>query len=240
MASVSSSAVAFRVPFAAWIFSSLGKKTIVALTGIALVLFVIGHLAGNLTFFAGPDWLNSYGQHLRDLGPLLWAARIGLLAAVFFHIYFTMLLWKENQAARPQKYAVSAPMKTTVFARTMRLTGLFVLAFVVFHLAHFTWGWVQPHSAHLKDSLGRHDIYTMVVTGFAHPLIALIYVVGLFLLTFHLSHGIGSLFQTLGLSTSKLRPFYENLARGLAWVLFLGYVAIPISVQLGLGQGVLK
>ncbi len=239
MASVTSSAVAFRLPFSAWIFSSLGKKTVVAVTGIALVLFVIGHLLGNLTFLAGPEWINSYGQHLRDLGPLLWVARIGLLVAVGLHIYFTMLLWKENQAARPQKYAVFAPMKTTVFARTMRLTGLFVLAFVIFHLAHFTWGLVQPQYAHLEDSTGHHDIYAMVVHGFSNPLISLFYIAGLFFLTLHLNHGVASLFQTLGVTTKRMRFFYETLARGIAWLLFLGYISIPISVLLGVGKGVL-
>ena len=121
-----------------WLFSSIGKKTVVALTGIVLVLFVIGHMLGNMTVFFGPNVINAYAMHLRDLGPLLWLIRLFMLTCVVLHIWFTMLLWKENMAAHPQKYAVFAPMKTTIFARTMRLTGLFVLAFVVFHLAHFT------------------------------------------------------------------------------------------------------
>ena len=88
-------------PVTAWLFSSIGKKTVVAVTGILLVLFVIGHLLGNLTFFCGPDWINAYAVHLRDLGPLLWVVRLGLLAAVGLHIFFTMKLWQENHAARP-------------------------------------------------------------------------------------------------------------------------------------------
>ena len=122
----------------AWLFSSIGKKTVVAVSGIVLVLFVIGHMLGNMTVFFGPDIINAYAMHLRDLGPLLWLVRLGMLTAVGVHIWFTMLLWKENLAAHPQKYAVFAPMQTTIFARTMRLTGLFVLAFIVFHLAHLS------------------------------------------------------------------------------------------------------
>ncbi len=226
----------------AWLFSSLGKKTVVAVTGIALVLFVIGHLLGNLTFFFGPVAINSYAMHLRDLGPLLWIARISLLGAVVLHIYFTMLVWKENQAARPQKYAVKATMKTTVFARTMRLTGLIVLAFVVFHLAHFTLWWVDPNYSTyhaVVDGHEVHDVYRMVITGFSNPIVSIFYIVSLALLTSHLSHGIGSLFQTLGITSKRMRPVYENAGKILAWALFVGYAAIPLSVLLGLGKGVL-
>lgn len=242
MAVVTSSPVPARLPLLAWLFSSIGKKTVVAVTGIALVLFVIGHLLGNLTVFFGPDTINSYAMHLRDLGPLLWVIRLGLLTVVGLHIWFTMLVWKENQAARPQKYAVSAPMKTTIFARTMRLTGLIVLAFVAFHLAHFTLLIVHPEYAGFHTELdGRevHDVYKMVVLGFRSPLVSGFYVLSLALLASHLSHGVGSLFQTLGLSNNTLRPLYETAARVLAWALFAGYAAIPISILVfGLGKGV--
>jgi succinate dehydrogenase / fumarate reductase cytochrome b subunit len=222
----------------AWLFSSIGKKFVVALTGSVMVLFVIGHLLGNTTIFFGPNAVNSYAMHLRDLGPILWVARLGLLGAIVLHVYFTMLLWKENQAARPQKYAVSAPMNTSVFARTMRLSGLIVLAFVALHLAHFTWHWVQPANATFYTELdGRraHDVYAMVVLGFRNPLVSIFYIFSLGLVAFHLSHGIGSLFQTLGLSNNTLRP----AAKILAWALFAGYSAIPISILVfGLGKGI--
>jgi succinate dehydrogenase / fumarate reductase cytochrome b subunit len=240
-ASTASVQTLWQVPLA-WIFSSIGKKFVVAVTGAAMVLFVIGHLLGNTTIFFGPDAVNSYAMHLRDLGPLLWVARIGLLAAIGLHVFFTMLLWKENQAARPQKYAVSAPMKTTVFARTMRLSGLIVLAFVAFHLAHFTWHWVQPSNAEFHTQLdGRevHNVYAMVVLGFRNPFVSIFYIFSLGLVAFHLSHGIGSLFQTLGLSNSTVRPAYETAAKALAWLLFAGYSAIPISILVfGLGKGI--
>ncbi len=156
----------------AWLFSSLGKKTVVAVTGIALGAVRDRPFAGQSHLFLRSGGDQFYAMHLRDLGPLLWVARIGLLGAVVLHIYFTMLVWKENQAARPQKYAVKAPMKTTVFARTMRLTGLIVLAFVVFHLAHFTLWWVDPNYSTyhaVVDGHEVHDVYRMVITGFSNP-----------------------------------------------------------------------
>ena len=224
----------------AWLFSSIGKKTVVAVSGIVLVLFVIGHMLGNLTVFFGPDMINAYAMHLRDLGPLLWVVRLGMLSAVAVHIWFTMLVWKENLAAHPQKYAVFAPIETTMFARTMRLTGLFVLAFIAFHLAHFTLFLVNPGYAGFHTDLhGQqvHDVYRMVIVGFRNPIVSLFYIVALALLAFHLSHGIGSLFQTLGITDTKLRPIYETGARALAWALFVGYVSIPVSVLFfGLGN----
>ena len=209
-----------------------------------LVLFVIGHMVGNLTVFFGPDVINAYAMHLRDLGPLLWLIRLFMLTCVVLHIWFTMLLWKENLAAHPQKYAVFAPMETTIWARTMRLTGLFLLAFIVFHLAHFTLLIVDPGYANYHAELhGRevHDVYRMVIVGFQNPVISLFYIVSLALLAFHLSHGIGSLFQTLGVTDQKMRFYYETGASILAWVLFVGYVSIPISILFfGLGNGVEK
>ncbi len=229
-----------NLPLLGWFFSSIGKKTVVALTGIGLVLFAAGHLVGNLTFFIGPDAINTYAVKLQSLGPLLWVIRFGLLAVVGLHIYFTMLLWVENRKARPQKYAVFAPMKTSVFARTMRLSGLFVLAFIVFHLAHFTVRIVDPAYANLHTMLdGKevHDVYAMVVLGFSNPIVSIFYVIALFLLSLHLSHGISSLFQTLGVTNKRFRPLFEFAAKVVAWLLFLGYSAIPLSVLLfGVGK----
>ncbi|MBE2205204.1 MAG: succinate dehydrogenase cytochrome b subunit [Chthoniobacterales bacterium] len=224
-------------PLLLWLLSSIGKKTIVALTGIALVLFVTGHLFGNFTLFLGPDWLNSYALHLQGLGPLLWVIRLGLLGVVGLHILFTMLLWKENQAARPKKYIASDPIQTTVFARTMRLSGLCVLAFIVFHLAHFTLCVVDPSFKNLHTTLDGqpvHDVYRMVVLGFSNVPVSLLYIGGLFLLTLHLSHGIGSLFQTLGITNRSTRPTIELVTKAYAWLLFLGYISIPISVLTGI------
>jgi succinate dehydrogenase / fumarate reductase cytochrome b subunit len=221
--------------------SSIGQKTIVALTGIVLILFVFGHLAGNLTIFLGPDWINSYAQHLRDWSPLLWTVRVILILAVVLHIYFTMLLWNSAAKATPQKTVFRTQIQTNVFSRTIRLSGLIVFAFVVFHLAHFTWGFVQPQYAHLNTGEGHHDVFTMMIYGFRNPYIVAFYILGLALLSFHLSHGIGSLFQTLGLSNRTLQPFFNAIGRWIAWILFLGYVSIPLSIFFfGLGKDFVK
>ncbi|MFZ4775789.1 MAG: succinate dehydrogenase cytochrome b subunit [Terrimicrobiaceae bacterium] len=224
-------------PIISWLFSSIGKKTIVALTGIILVMFVAGHLLGNFTIYLGRDWLNWYAAHLQSLGPLLWVIRLVLLGVVGSHILFTMLLWKENQAARPKKYIASDPIKTTVFARTMRLSGLIVLAFIIFHLAHFTAGLVDPSFKNMEAMLDGHEVhdcYGMVVKGFSNVPVVILYIVGLTLLTMHLSHGLGSLFQTLGITNRKLRPVLEIATRGIAWLLYLGYISIPLSVLTGI------
>ena len=169
-----------RTPQSPGCFLRSARKPSSPLTGIVLVLFVIGHMLGNMTVFFGPDVINAYAMHLRDLGPLLWLIRLAMLTVVVAHIWFTMLVWKENLAAHPQKYAVFAPMKTTIFARTMRLTGLVVLAFVAFHLAHFTLFLVNPAYAGFHTDLhGQqvHDVYRMVIVGFRNPFVSLFYIV---------------------------------------------------------------
>jgi len=216
----------------------------VALTGILLVLFVTGHLLGNFTFFFGPDAINAYAKNLHSLGPLLWLIRAGLLAVLVTHIAFTVLLWKENHAARPTRYTASNRLETTVFARTMRLSGLVVLAFVVFHLAHFTAQVINPEYKLMKANLNGemvHDVYGMMVAGFGSVPIVAFYVIGLFLLTMHLNHGLGSLFQTLGITNQHVRPLLELSTKAYAWLLFVGYASIPLSVLVfGLGKNVAK
>src|SRR5207245_9105253 len=123
---------------AAFYPSSVGKKMIVAITGIILILFVIGHLLGNLQIFIGPDWINGYSQHLRDLGPLLWAIRLFLLTAVIIHIWVTIDLTIVNRCARPVIYIDRCYVKATFASRHMVMRGLIVLAFIIYHPAHST------------------------------------------------------------------------------------------------------
>jgi len=214
--------------------SSIGRKWIVALTGIVLVLFVIGHLLGNLSIFLGPDAMNAYAAFLKSTGELLWVVRIVLLTCVVLHIWFTITLWRENLAARPQKYAVKNKLGTTVYARLMRISGLTVLAFVLYHLAQFTWQSFNPEYKTWLDPQGRHDVYRMVVTAFSCPLVSGFYILAVGLLGMHLSHGIASLFQTLGITTEKMRPLFEKGGLIVAWVIFLGFASIPTAVLLGL------
>jgi len=220
-------------PILGWAFSSLGKKSIVAVTGLMLIGFLVVHLLGNLTVFFGQDAMNTYAEKLHSLGGLLWIARIGLLAVFGLHIGFTISLILENRAARPQKYVAGDRVGSSVFVRTMRYTGFIVLAFVIFHLAHLTLGWVQPAVYSMVDGLGRPDVYSMVVIGFQNVPISLFYIFALILLTFHLSHGIGSLFQTLGLSNHRLRPLLSLAGKAFAWILCAGFIAIPLFILLG-------
>ena len=214
--------------------SSIARKWIVALTGIVLVLFVIGHLIGNLSIFLGPDAINAYAQFLKNLGEILWLIRIVLLACVGLHIWFTIALWRENRAASPQKYAVKNNLQTTVYARLMRISGLTVLAFVLFHLAEFTWQAFTPEYKTWVDVQGRHDVYRMVIAGFSNPFVSAFYILAIGLLAMHLSHGIASLFQTLGITTAKIRPVFDRGGLIVAWVIFAGYISIPLAVFFGL------
>ena len=208
---------------------------IVAFTGIILVLFVVGHLLGNLQIFLGPDWINGYSQHLRDLGPLLWLIRIVLLATVVMHIYFTILLAIENRHARPEPYIDRDYVKANWASRHMVVSGLVVLAFIIFHLLHFTARKFNPQFPLLKlDPLNRNDVYSMMVYGFENVYVSIFYVVGLFLLTLHLTHGSSSCFQSLGLNDRKLTPRLALGGRIFAWLLFAGYTSIPIAILLGL------
>ena len=214
--------------------SSIGKKFVVALTGVVLIAFVIGHLLGNLQIFIGPDWVNGYAEHLRELGPLLWAIRIGLLITVLLHIYFTILLAIENRRARPKGYVRKEYVKASLASRHMVVSGLVVLAFVVFHLLHFTARKFNPKFPLLQnDPLNHYDVYSMMVYGFQNVYVSAFYIIGLFLLTLHLTHGASSFFQSLGLNDKKLTPRLAFLGRVFAWLLFVGYASIPIAVLLG-------
>jgi succinate dehydrogenase cytochrome b subunit len=220
-----------------WTFchSSIGRKIIVAVTGLILILFVIGHLLGNLQIYLGPDCINSYSQHLRDLGPLLWLVRGILLVTVILHIYFTILLAIENRRARPDPYRGKEHVKATWASRHMAVSGLVVLAFIVFHLLHFTGHNFNARFPLLKDDpLNRYDVYSMMVYGFQNVYVSAFYIVGLFLLTLHLTHGSSSFFQSLGLNNKRLTPRLARAGRILAWLLFIGYTSIPVAVLLGL------
>jgi succinate dehydrogenase / fumarate reductase, cytochrome b subunit len=215
--------------------SSIGKKMIVAVTGVILMLFVIAHLLGNLQIFLGPRWINDYAQHLRDLGVLLWLVRLVLLIAVILHIYFTIDLAITNRRARPQGYVEMENIKATFASRHMVVSGFVVLAFIVYHLAHFTVRTTDRRFALLKaDPLGHYDVYSMMVYGFQNIYVSTFYIIGLLLLTLHLTHGASSFFQSLGLNDKKLTPRLAFAARIFAWALFVGYTSIPVAVLMGL------
>lgn len=221
-------------PVVAFYQSSIGKKIVVAVTGLCLMLFVLGHLLGNLQIYLGEEQLNSYSQHLQDLGPLLWIVRIALLAIVVIHIISTIQLAIQNRVANPQKYAIAGYQRSTRASRTMVITGLIVLCFIIFHLLHYTFQVTHPEFRDLHDAQGRHDVYHMMITGFKEPLISFFYALGLFLLASHISHGSQSMTQTLGINNRKISELIFNGGRAFSWFVFIGYVSIPMAILLGI------
>ena len=207
---------------------------IVAATGGVLILFVLGHLLGNLQIFIGPSWINSYAEHLRQLGPFLWVIRGSLLVIVVVHIYYTIRLAVENRRARPERYRRKDIVKATLASRSMVMSGLVLLAFIIYHLLHFSFRTTDPRFATLPhDPLGHYDVYSMMILGFSHPLVSVFYIFSMFLLCLHLSHGSSSFFQSLGLNNKKLAPRLAWGGRAFAWLLFVGYSSIPAAVLLG-------
>ena len=226
--------------------SSLGRKFVMAVTGLALFGFVIGHLLGNLQVFLGPDTLNAYGALLHSNVELLWGARIGLLVCIFLHICMAISLSAENRAARPVRYAVDDPPEASLSSKTMLISGLIVLTFIVYHLLHFTaqYEWVNgtgKNFQELVDDQGRHDVYSMVIVGFRNPLVSFFYLIGVGLLCLHLSHGVSAMFQSLGLKTKEWEPFITKASDVIAVLLLLGYASIPLAVLFGaIGKEVAK
>jgi succinate dehydrogenase / fumarate reductase, cytochrome b subunit len=213
--------------------TSIGRKLLVALTGVALLGFVVAHLLGNLQVFAGPEQLNAYAEGLRDLGPLLWAARLLLIATAVAHVVLTLQIAAENRAARPEGYAATAHVESTASARSMTLTGLMILAFVLYHLAHFTWGLAHPEYGGRLDAQGRLDVYTMVVASFRQWPIVALYVVAMVLLGLHLRHGVSSIFQTFGWNHPRYNVLLRRAGPVVAGLIVAGNIAIPLACLLG-------
>ena len=209
--------------------SSIGKKWIVALTGLVLVGFVTGHMIGNLQIFLGPEALNKYAAFLQGLGEILWLIRGFLFACLGVHIITTILLAIQNSQATPQKYAVNNPQAATIAAKTMAWTGSIIAAFLAFHILHFTTLSIHPEWKLWEDAEGRHDVYSLVITGFRDPLATGFYLLGVFLLCMHLSHGVQSFIQTLGVRTRKIAEPITTLSPYFAGIVFLGYAAIPMA-----------
>ena len=220
--------------------STLGKKYLMAVSGLALLLFVIGHMLGNLQIFLGQEALNAYGAFLKSKAGLLWSARIGLIGLVFLHLWSAITLNAKNKDARPVRYRVNRAVGATYASRTMVWSGVIVLAFIIYHLLHFTLGVTDPNFLKLKDEAGRHDIYTMVIQGFSHPLVSAFYIVAMALLCTHLSHGASSLFQSLGFRSGPQKRWADRIALLLAWGIFVGNSSIPIAVLMGFGKEALK
>ena len=210
--------------------SSVGLKIVMALTGIVLFGFVIGHMIGNLQVYLGPEVFNHYAELLRELGHgmALWIARAGLLVAVGLHIWSAWRLTLMNSAARPVGYREVERRESTYASRTMRWSGVILLLFIVYHLLHFTIG---VHAVHPQFVPG--DAYHNFVTGFQNPLVSGFYVLAMLALGLHLYHGAWSFMQTLGLS----HPRYDHLRYAFAalvtLVILAGNISFPVAVLTG-------
>ncbi len=220
-------------PLLAFLWSSIGKKWVVGISGSLLVLFVLAHLAGNLTIYIGPfgEGINVYAQTLHASPLILWAARGGLVVIFLVQLVTALSLVLENRRARPQRYAVKARLQSTIFARSMALSGLVVLSFLIFHVLQFAAGFSSY--SHLYDLEGRHDVAAMIVMSFHNPLVSGFYLLSILLLGMHLSHGISSIFQTFGLSGRKSSSLIRRGALVVSWVLMAGFASIPVAAVSG-------
>ncbi len=236
--------------------SSIGRKFLMAITGLILTGFAFGHLLGNLQIFGHPDQINGYAHFLQGLGPALWLVRLVLLAAVVIHVWAAVALTLESKSARgPEKYGVHKWLTATLASRTMRITGLVVLAFVVYHILHFTVGLAGTDyykgnipavtlSQDVREfgfplaarGTEAEDVYSMIFIGFSSPVVSLFYILATALLAIHLWHGADSMFQTIGLRSNKWSASLRKVVGLLALAYFAGNLAIPGAILTGLAK----
>lgn len=214
--------------------STVGRKLVMAATGQMMILFIIFHVAGNSTIFFGK--LNAYAAGLHALPFLVWAVRLVMLAAVTLHLSYAVILTLENNDARPQSSIRKELVASTFAGRNMVWTGAVIGTFLVYHLLHFTFQVIDPATAartHL-DALGRPDVFLMVARSFQRMAITAVYLAAVTALWFHLSHGIQSSFQTLGLNGERSFPYIRKGGSLAAAVLLLAYASIPVALAVGL------
>jgi succinate dehydrogenase / fumarate reductase, cytochrome b subunit len=215
--------------------SSIGRKILMAITGQAMVLFAVIHLLGNSSIFGWlPGGINSYAHHLHSLpAPIIISFRLGLLAFACIHIWYGIQLTLENRGGRPQQYAVKSTQKATFASENMIWTGVLLLAFILYHLLHFTFQVISPDTAALKHMVdGVPNVLGMVVSAFQNMFITLIYAGAMLILFLHLSHGIQSFFQSMGWCNDRVQPFITKAGTLAALALFLGYAAVPLTILL--------
>ena len=207
--------------------SSVGKKIVMAVTGLIWVAYLITHMLANLLVFQGPVKINAYSAFLHGTGGALWAARLVLIAALIFHVVAAIQLTGRRQEARPTGYAAGrSPQVSTWASRSIRWGGALILAFLVYHILHFTVGTAHP------DFI-EGDPYHNVAAGFRNPAVVILYLIAMGAVGLHLYHGIWSSGRSLGMSTPSPRPLRRTVALGLALLVWLGFTAIPIVVYAG-------
>lgn len=207
--------------------STIGKKTVMAVTGFILCGFVLGHMIGNLQVFEGQEKFDNYARFLRSVPLALWLVRLTLLASVVLHITSSVQLALRKRSARPVAYAKKDSIASTYASRTMYWSGPIVLAFVIYHLLQFTFGVTGV------PNYQEGEVYRNVVSGFGNPVIALWYIISMLLLCLHLRHGAWSMFQTLGVNHPRYTPILRLAATIFALVVAIGFISIPVAVLAG-------
>jgi succinate dehydrogenase / fumarate reductase, cytochrome b subunit len=206
--------------------ATIGKKVMMAVTGVILFGYVLGHMLGNLQIFAGRQMINDYAHFLHSHEGALWAARVVLLASVVLHIVASVQLWILNNKARPVAYVRKRDVPASYAARTMKWSGPIIAAFVIFHVLHLTTGDIVPLYQGAPDS---PDAYNNVITGFQHPAISIFYIVAVVLLSMHLYHGLWSMFQSMGVNHPRYTPRLKRFAAIFAVLIAVGYISIPVA-----------
>lgn len=209
--------------------STNGKKIVMAITGVILFAFVIGHMLGNLQVFDGPERLNAYGRFLRGVPEALWGVRIVLLASVILHIWASVQLALRKSAARPVGYSKKENIASSYASRTMYWSGPILLVFIIYHLLHLTGGVIHPGTDFVEG-----DVYHNVVSGFQVWYVSAWYIFSMILLGLHIRHGAWSMFQSLGINHPRHTPILNKAALVLSIVIVAGYVSIPLSILVGL------
>jgi succinate dehydrogenase / fumarate reductase cytochrome b subunit len=208
--------------------STIGKKVVMASTGVVLFGFVLGHMAGNLQLYLGAGALNAYAVWLREVlhGGGLWIARAVLLGCVCLHVWAAASLTIADRAARPVGYREWEPSESTLASRTMRWSGVFLLVFVVYHLLDLTFGVVNPHFV-------PGDVYHNVIASFRVVPVSLFYIAAMLLLWMHLRHGVWSMLRTLGLAHPRYDAVAQRAAAAFATLIVAGNISFPLAVLLG-------
>ena len=216
--------------------SAVGKKAVMAVTGVLLFGFVLVHMIGNLKLYEGPEVMNAYGHFLKTVGypavpnsGLLWVARLVLLAAVGLHIWAAWQVTLMSREARPVAYVAKPKVHTTYASRTLRWGGVIIVLFIIYHLLDFTLGTVNPNPHYTHE-----DIYGNVLASFQVWWIAAFYIAAQVALGFHLYHGLWSLFQSLGWNHPRFNAWRNRFAHGFAWLITLGNISFPVAVLTGL------
>jgi succinate dehydrogenase / fumarate reductase cytochrome b subunit len=206
--------------------TTIGKKAVMAATGVVLAAFVAGHLLGNLQIFLGPDRFNGYARALKSLPELLWPVRITLLISVILHIWSSVQLAVVKSESRPVGYVRTKSIASSYASRTMYMSGPIVAAFIVYHLMQFTFG--VGGTPYMES-----DAYGNVINGFRVPAVSMFYILAMALLCVHLRHGLSSVVQSLGLDHPRYSPRLKALAVIIATLIFLGFISIPVAVLAG-------